>query len=310
MTHETMIVTVIVYTYNSSNYILETLDSIKKQTYKDLMLIITDDSSTDSTIEICKKWLDINGDRFIKTKIITSEKNTGISGNANRGWNACETEYAKDIAGDDLLLPNCIQDFVDFIHEHPDTIIVFSRVRPFRVCLNIKMWYKESTHDYSFFDLSLTEQYRSLIYKGNNLPAASCFYNIKKLREIHFEHDERIPLLEDYPKWIKLLQMGIKFVLLDKHTVGYRLNENSLSVGAYSPAFLKSNILFYLYYYQDTISSEKECDEIFSLMCDHILHFYTKVTNSCEYKLGCLLLRPIRFIQTLYLYRKLNKRVH
>ena len=62
-----MIVTVIVYTFNSSKYILETLDSIKKQTYKDLMLIITDDCSTDSTIEICKKWLNLNGDRFVKT---------------------------------------------------------------------------------------------------------------------------------------------------------------------------------------------------------------------------------------------------
>ena len=73
------IVTVIVYSYNSSQYIFETLESIRNQTYPSLMLIISDDCSTDNTVEICKKWIDKNESRFIKTKLLTYEKNTGIS---------------------------------------------------------------------------------------------------------------------------------------------------------------------------------------------------------------------------------------
>lgn len=313
-TQEKMTVTVIVYTFNSSKYILETLDSIKKQTYKDLMLIITDDCSTDSTIEICKKWLDLNGDRFVKTKIITSEKNTGISGNANRGWNACETEYAKDIAGDDFLLPNCIQDNVDYIKNHPQSVVVFSKIKPFVDFGRWRRWVNHSLHNYGFFTLSLQEQYEHLIYKGNDIPAASCVYNIKKLREIGFMHDERIPLLEDYPKWIILIKNGIKFDFFDAYTVGYRIRRSSLSGNVFSPTFFKSNLLLYLYYYQDEIKKEEDRDRVYNLMSDQVIRFYSRTYNyaknknqSLDYKLGYFLLSPLHFCK--FVWRMLHDRL-
>ena len=72
-----IIVSVVVITYNSADYVLETLESIKKQTYKNIELIITDDKSKDNTIEICNKWLDENSKEFIKSRII-------ITANGNR----------------------------------------------------------------------------------------------------------------------------------------------------------------------------------------------------------------------------------
>ena len=59
-----MLVTVVVVTYNSSKYVLETLDSIFEQTYKNIELIITDDGSSDNTVELCREWLTHYGDRF------------------------------------------------------------------------------------------------------------------------------------------------------------------------------------------------------------------------------------------------------
>ncbi|MCR4854035.1 MAG: glycosyltransferase family 2 protein, partial [Prevotella sp.] len=149
--NEQPIVTVVVYTYNSSEFVLETLDSIKQQTYPDLMLCISDDCSSDSTVELCKKWIEENKDRFIKTKLLTFDSNTGISANANRAWDACETEYIKDIAGDDLLLPNCIQDYVDYIQDNPDAVVVFGRVKSFYVNHGKKKWRIDPCHDYGFF---------------------------------------------------------------------------------------------------------------------------------------------------------------
>ena len=61
---QNLIVTIIVATYNSSKYVLETLESIKNQTYPHLSLIITDDCSTDDTVDICKKWVGLNESRF------------------------------------------------------------------------------------------------------------------------------------------------------------------------------------------------------------------------------------------------------
>jgi alpha-1,3-rhamnosyltransferase len=175
------------------------------------MLCISDDCSSDSTVELCTKWIEENKDRFIKTKLLTSDRNTGISANANRAWDACETEYIKDIAGDDLLLPNCIQDYVEYIQDNPDAVVVFGRVKSFYVNHGKEKWRIDPCHDYGFFELTPQEQYHYLFHKGNHLPAASCFYNICKLRELGFHHDERIPLLEDYPKWIIFARIGILF---------------------------------------------------------------------------------------------------
>jgi alpha-1,3-rhamnosyltransferase len=299
--NEQPIVTVVVYTYNSSEFVLETLDSIKQQTYQNLMLCISDDCSSDSTVELCTKWIEENKDRFIKTKLLTSDRNTGISANANRAWDACETEYIKDIAGDDLLLPNCIQDYVEYIQDNPDAVVVFGRVKSFYVNHGKEKWRIDPCHDYGFFELTPQEQYHYLFHKGNHLPAASCFYNICKLRELGFHHDERIPLLEDYPKWIIFARIGILFSFMNKYTVCYRYDERSLSKGLYSPQFFKSNLLVYLYYYQDEIKHEEERDYIYNLMCDEILKFYTNTYNTAiqlreskSYRLGHLILSPVR----------------
>ena len=72
------LVSVVVMTYNSSKYVLETLDSIYNQTYLNIELIITDDCSTDKTFELCNKWLLQHQNRFIRIEFITNDINTGI----------------------------------------------------------------------------------------------------------------------------------------------------------------------------------------------------------------------------------------
>ena len=79
------LVSIIVVTYNSSKYVLETLESVRKQTYQNIELIITDDCSLDDTLEICNEWVEGNKKRFVRTNIVTVEKNTGIPSNCNRG---------------------------------------------------------------------------------------------------------------------------------------------------------------------------------------------------------------------------------
>ena len=81
------LVTVVVITYNSSKYVIETLDSIYNQTYTNLELIISDDCSKDDTIKICEDWLKKNGNRFYHTEIITTEINRD------------QTKQHKDISG-------------------------------------------------------------------------------------------------------------------------------------------------------------------------------------------------------------------
>jgi alpha-1,3-rhamnosyltransferase len=51
------LVSVVIITYNSSKYVLETLESAKAQTYQNIELIVSDDCSTDDTVEKCREWI-------------------------------------------------------------------------------------------------------------------------------------------------------------------------------------------------------------------------------------------------------------
>ena len=64
------LVSVIVITYNSSKFVLETLESIYNQTYSNIELIISDDCSSDETINICQNWLYKNKNRFKNIELI------------------------------------------------------------------------------------------------------------------------------------------------------------------------------------------------------------------------------------------------
>ena len=301
-------VTITVITYNSAKTVVKTLDSILKQTYPNLELVISDDCSSDDTVSKCRAWMDRHKERFVRMELITSDINTGVSANLNRGWDACQTEWDKDIAGDDILLPHCIQDNMDYVRQHPDAVIVFSKVRVFTEHFGRIRWSNESWHDYSFFNLRPEEQYHYLLYRGNYLPAVPCFYNINELRKIGFRHDERIPLLEDYPKWIALARKEVKFHFFEKTTVGYRHDSASLSAHLFSPSFFKSNLLLYLYYYQDEIKRDEDRASIYDLMCNQVLRFYTKtyneatkLRNSWDYRVGSILLYPLHKLKDLIL---------
>lgn len=294
------IVTVSVITYNSSKYVKETLESIKDQTYHNLILQISDDGSTDNTIDICKKWIAENQSRFVKTKTLIPNENTGVSANFNRSWDECETEWLKDIAGDDLLLPDCVETYMNYVNENQESILIFGKALCFST-INGKRVYKGYMHDYGYFNLSSEELHNRLIWKGNRLPAASVFSNIQALKQMGFRHDTKIRNIEDYPKWIKLSSMGLKFNFIDKDTVLYRYEENSLSVGLFSPNYFNQEILLCLYYYLDEIKKDVDRDKIFKLIADHCTQFYTgtynRATISKEYKIGKMILSPLRYIK-------------
>ena len=125
------LVSVNVLMYNSSKYILETLESIKAQTYQNIELIMSDDKSTDNTVQICEKWIAKNKDRFATYQILVPDHNTGQSGNYNRAFRAATGEWIKEIDGDDLLLPNCLTDLVEYVNANPEAKYVFGKATYF-----------------------------------------------------------------------------------------------------------------------------------------------------------------------------------
>lgn len=221
------LVTVRISAYNSSKYILETLDSIYKQTYKNIELIISDDCSIDSTVEICEKWIETHKERFARTKIITSSINTGIPANINRAIKEAKGEWIKGIAADDLLVKNCIELLVKYINLNKDACIVGGNVLKFYNTSEDR--FEEDTlvrtNREKLALLSVEEQYKRVLYKYY-LSTPTLFISSKVYDDILY--DESFPLYEDYPFFLSSLKRGYKYNHINENLVCYRIHDNSV----------------------------------------------------------------------------------
>lgn len=226
------LVSIIVLTYNSSLTILETLESLKKQSYPNIELIISDDASKDETVKICQTWVQANSYKFKKCTILTTESNTGVSANCNRGCKIANGVWIKLIAGDDALYPNAIYDFMTFSHNYPQAKIIHSKINCFFNTLNEKNLIKGEIVKYPPYftdnkNNNVNKQHNYLCLK-NTIAALSVI--IKK--QIYDEiggFDEDIKQCEDWPMWLKLTQKGYTFFFLNAITGKYRIHATSIS---------------------------------------------------------------------------------
>lgn len=120
------LVTIAVTTYNSAEYVVETLDSVKAQTYDNIELIITDDGSKDDSVAICREWLEKNQSRFVRTLLIEGE-NIGVAGNTNRALYAAQGEWWKDLSGDDILPSDAVEKHMLYVRSHPGVGYFFGK---------------------------------------------------------------------------------------------------------------------------------------------------------------------------------------
>ncbi|MFA6872793.1 MAG: glycosyltransferase [Bacteroidaceae bacterium] len=247
------LVSIVVITYNSSKSVLETLESARAQSYTNLELIITDDYSSDNTIELCQQWIQENKSRFTRIGLITTKKNTGVPSNINRGYRATEGKWVKVIAGDDILLSDCIDNYIDYIRTNSDAKFLFAQTEVFGGTPEQNEFFSTNVFNYKFFDLSAKEQYKYLISKDNCIPASTAFIHRETLLKQFDLFDERIPLLEDLPMWIRATKKGYRLFCIDKKTVKYRLSPSSLSTSAstssnYNLKYERSVALCYIHY--------------------------------------------------------------
>lgn len=249
--NEKPLVSAKVLTYNSSNYIIEALESIKNQSYSNLELIISDDCSQDDTVMVCKKWVKENGKRFKRVVILESEKNTGISANNNRAYKECQGEWTKGIAADDLMLPDCIATYMDSVVHHPDINMFFGRLRPFTEKDGLKETKEavpktgEENYFQEFNKCSAYEQFRKLLRDGCFLQAPTGFFRTSFM--IKHPYTELYKYQEDYPMWLKLTRQGFKMHVLFKETVLYRIGESlsHRSNDYYSRNYMSTRSLFF-----------------------------------------------------------------
>ena len=97
-------ISVIIPVYNVEGYLTSCLNSVLRQTYKNLEIILVDDGSTDLSGKICDEY----ADRDVRIKVLHCE-NGGLSVARNRGIKASTGKYLTFIDSDDIVAENMIE---------------------------------------------------------------------------------------------------------------------------------------------------------------------------------------------------------
>jgi glycosyltransferase involved in cell wall biosynthesis len=109
------LVSICIPTYNGSQFLQESLNSILLQSFDDFEVIISDDNSKDDTLSIVEKF---------KNKVpfkvsVHSHAPSGIGANWNHSISKANGKYIKFLFQDDVLEPNCIKTMVQLMQERP-----------------------------------------------------------------------------------------------------------------------------------------------------------------------------------------------
>lgn len=142
-------VSIIVPVYNTEEYLGRCVESILKQSYRDIELILVDDGSTDNSLEICRKY------ETQDSRIIVYHKENGGQGSArNLGLDVCKGDYICFVDSDDYIDNNMIELLINNLDKYNADIscaILYS---------------KEDRSDY---------KYNDTIYAKENVDAMNLF---------------------------------------------------------------------------------------------------------------------------------------
>lgn len=225
------LVSVIIISYQSRDYILETLDSVKAQSWENIELIVSDDASTDGTFQIVTDWLKDNQERFIHTTILGSSHNNGIPANCARGLSKAKGDWVKFIAADDILIETCIEDNINVAKHYTDVSFIISdlieidkdskiiRLSPENKGLQYFLKNQRNKH----------QQLKAYARWPAFLNTPSFFYKREIIENSPLKKPDNYKIYEDTTIVFFLLDAGVKIHYLNKPTVKYRVHKNAIS---------------------------------------------------------------------------------
>lgn len=112
--------------YNAEKYIIQTLDSIKNQTYSNIELILANDCSTDNSQTIVDDWLSVNTRRFSNVIQIIHPENKGLAYSCKALQNASSGLFFSKLDSDDIILPDKIAAQVKCLTANREVAMVYS----------------------------------------------------------------------------------------------------------------------------------------------------------------------------------------
>lgn len=190
-------VSVIMPSYNHEKYVAEAVQSVLDQDYDDFELVITDDGSTDGTVDVIKGFSDP------RVKLFVFEENRGAGPAARKCLDEARGEYVAVLSSDDAFLPGKLERQVRFLDEHPGVAAAFGYAKI--IGEEGEEFEDEDHFYYNIFrqpNRTRHEWLRRFFFKGNCLCHPSALIRRKLYDEIGY-YDERYHQLPDFDFWVR-----------------------------------------------------------------------------------------------------------
>jgi len=231
------LITIICLCYNHEKYVIESLESVIKQTYSNFELIIVDDCSTDNSSEKIKKWIE----NYPQYLFIENKINLGNTKSFNLAKKSATGTYILDLAADDFLEKDALQNLITPFIDNDSLGIVYG---------NSKLIDKDAIFISYYYNLEKTPNqsdypqsgyiYEAIV--GQKFKINSVASLIKKeVFDILNAYDENLEY-EDLDLWIRASRI-YPFAYINKVIINKRELKNSLGNQFYKPFNKKTKAL-------------------------------------------------------------------
>ncbi|SDD24544.1 glycosyltransferase family 2 protein [Paraburkholderia lycopersici] len=212
-------VTVLIAARNAERTLAETLESLANQTFRDFGVVLVNDASTDSTVDIAHRFRS-----RLNVEILSPERHLGISGAANAGLRIIESRYVARIDADDIAMPTRLEKQVAFLEANPGIDALGTAMELFYEQPGRESRVLIKPEDDASIKTALVQY--CAVSNGSAMFRKSFFDDVGT-------YDTRLAAAEDYDVWCRGALLGKRYANLPESLTRYRQHDASTSAQKY-----------------------------------------------------------------------------
>lgn len=216
---------IVIPVYNGEKFLKETIDSCLQQTYKNILITIVNDCSTDSSMEVIKEYADVKN-----IKVIRNQINLGMNRSVNQAVKAFNSKFLLVLGQDDILPKDYIERALNYFSK--DTAFVYCNPYIIDEHGTVKGKLKPEKEIHSGQDLEFHMAKQNEIMSTGLIMRRNLFLS-------EGMYDESYRNYGEWKLWIKLMQKG-KVVYMKDLATCYRKHKTNLSNSFKNNTNLKS----------------------------------------------------------------------
>lgn len=210
-------ISIIMPVWNDERFILDSIQSVLNQTFKNFELIIINDASTDNSLRLIQEKANLDK----RIKVLSLKKNLGMANALNEAIKYSKGEYIARMDSDDLMYENRIEEQVKYMNNNEDVEVLS--------CLGTYLGVNGNNFGVTSTEIINHQSFKHLI--RNNKPIGllhpGTVFKKKIVQEIGGYNKIFWPA-EDIDLWNRLALKGHVIYVQKKILMKYRIHENSI----------------------------------------------------------------------------------